>query len=136
MTVFICLDTRGGMMFNKRRQSRDVRVIEDIIRASAEKPLYISDFSEELFAGKRANIVCVQSPLDEAPSDACVFIENEHLGRHIDKIDKLIIYNWSEAYPFDFRLDIKPEECGFKIKSRREFVGNSHEKVTREDFIK
>lgn len=136
MTVFICVDLRGGMMFNKRRQSRDVRVIEDIIRASDGRVLYISGYSEELFSGKRADVVCLQNPLDMAPRDACVFVENEHLGKYIDKIDKLVIYNWGEAYPFDFKLDIDPQSVGFKIKSRREFVGNSHKKVTREDFIK
>ncbi len=136
MTVFVCVDSRGGMMFNKRRQSRDVRVIEDIIRASDGEILYISDYSEELFSGRRADVICVQNPLDTAPANACVFVEGEHLGEYIDKIDKLVIYNWGEAYPFDFKLDIAPKDVGFKIKSRREFVGNSHKKVTREDFIK
>lgn len=136
MTVFVCVDTRGGMTFNKRRQSRDKRVIEDIIRASDDGILYISDYSEELFSVSGASVICVPSPLDTAPNDAYVFIENEHLSRYADKIDRLIIYNWGEAYPFDFKLDIDPQKDGFKLKSRREFVGNSHKKVTREDFIK
>ena len=136
MTVFVCVDTRGGMTFNKRRQSRDIRVIEDILRVSKDGTLYISEFSRELFEGKRAKIVCDTAPLETAPNDAFVFIENEQIGKYTEKIDKLIVYNWGEPYPFDMKLDINPKECGFRLRSRREFVGNSHDKVTREDFTK
>ena len=50
MTVFVCIDDRGGMLFNKRRQSRDSKVIEDVVRTVGDGVLYISDFSELLFS--------------------------------------------------------------------------------------
>ena len=31
MDVFVCLDDRGGMFFNHRRQSRDRQVIQDML---------------------------------------------------------------------------------------------------------
>ena len=30
MKVIVCIDDNGGMLFNKRRQSRDRKVLEDI----------------------------------------------------------------------------------------------------------
>lgn len=136
MTVFVCTDLRGGMIFNGRRLSFDSEIIEDVIRYTGDGILYISDFSEDLFADSTASVICVPEPLYSASDDAFVFVENEAIIPHIDKIDRLIIYNFGEAYPYDVALDVKPTEVGFKLRSRRSFVGYSHDKVTREDFIK
>lgn len=136
MTVFICLDDRGGMLFNKRRQSRDAKVIEDVIRCSDDGLLYISDFSEKLFAESAASVISVPDPLEAAGEDAFVFCENMHLAPYLDKIDRLIIYKWNELYPSDFKIDVEVSKCGFRLKSRREFVGKAHKKITREDYVK
>ena len=136
MTVFVCIDDRGGMLFNKRRQSRDSRVIEDVIRTAEDGVLYISDFSEILFEESDASVISVPEPLESAGKEGFVFIENRHLSEHLDRIDRLIIYKWNRKYPSDFSLDVDPTAAGFKKKSTREFVGTSHEKITREDYVK
>ena len=136
MTVFVCIDDRGGMLFNKRRQSRDSRVIEDVIRTAEDGVLYISDFSEILFEESDASVISVPAPLESARSESFVFIENEHLKEYVDKIDRLIIYKWNRKYPSDFSLDVDPVAVGFKKKSTREFKGTSHDKITREDYVK
>ncbi len=136
MTVFVCVDDRGGMLFNKRRQSRDSKVIEDVARTVGEGLLYISDFSEILFAESDASVISVPDPLDSAGEGGFVFVENVHLGSHLDKIDRLIIYKWNRKYPCDFELDVTPTAAGFKKKSTREFKGTSHDKITREDYVK
>ena len=136
MTVFVCIDDRGGMLFNKRRQSRDSRVVEDIARTVGDGVLYISDFSEILFEESDASVISVPQPLESAAEDGFVFIENQHLGEYLDKIDRLIIYKWNRKYPYDFSIDVSPAQAGFKKKSTREFVGTSHEKITREDYVK
>ena len=92
MTVFVCIDDRGGMLFNKRRQSRDSKVIEDVARTVGEGLLYISDFSEILFAESDASVISVPDPLDSAGDGSFVFVENLHLGEYVDKIDRLILY--------------------------------------------
>lgn len=136
MTVFVCTCDRGGMLFNKRRQSRDSRVIEDMARTAENGVFYISDFSEALFAQSDASVLSVPDPLEVAGKDGFVFIENQHLGEYLDKIDRLIIYKWNRNYPFDFALDVDPVAAGFKKKSTREFKGTSHDKITREDYVK
>jgi hypothetical protein len=136
MTVFVCIDDRGGMLFNKRRQSRDSRVIEDVIRTADDGVLYISDFSEILFEESNASVISVPEPLESAGDGSFVFIENKHLGDYLDRIDRLIVYKWNRKYPSDFSLDVDPVAAGFKKKSTREFKGTSHDKITREDYVK
>ncbi len=136
MTVFVCIDDRGGMLFNKRRQSRDSRVIEDVARTVGDGVLYISDFSEILFEESDASVISVSEPLLSAGADGFAFIENEHLSEYLDKIDRLIIYKWNRKYPYDFALDVEPTSAGFRKRSTREFIGTSHDKITREDYVK
>ena len=40
MTVFVCLDDRGGMLFNLRRQSRDREQMADMLRLVGTRRLY------------------------------------------------------------------------------------------------
>ena len=136
MTVFICIDDRGGMMFNKRRQSRDRRVIEDVVRTADDGAIYITDYSEPLFADSEASVIAVTDPMASATDGSYAFIENLHLEEYKDKIEKLIIYKWNRLYPSDFSLDIKPREIGLKLKNKREFVGTSHDKITREEYTR
>ncbi|MBQ8689536.1 MAG: ribonuclease Z [Clostridia bacterium] len=136
MTVFVCIDERGGMMFNKRRQSRDRRLIDDIARHAGDAAIYISDYSESLFEESEASVICVSNPLESAREDSFVFVENLPLYGHLDKIDTLVIYNWNRHYPSDVKLDIKPLEVGFRLGDSYDFEGSSHEKITKEVYIK
>ena len=47
MTVYFCLDDRGGLTFNGRRLSRDAAVLADM---TGEGMLTIDPFSEKLLA--------------------------------------------------------------------------------------
>ena len=50
MTLIFCVDERGGIEFNGRRQSRDAAVCEDIISSLGGK-IEMSEYSAPLFAG-------------------------------------------------------------------------------------
>ena len=134
MTVFVCVDDRGGMTFNSRRQSRDERLIDDVLRHTGDSPLYVTDFSEELFENTDACIISVPSPLDTSVTGAFVFIENLALLPHVDKIKTLVIYRWNRAYPYDTALDIDPLKHGFKAPRVTEFEGKSHKIITKEVY--
>ncbi len=131
MTVIVCISEGGGMLFNKRRQSRDALVILDIAKFVCEKTLFISDFSASLFESSTASVIAVSNPLESADENDAVFIEDRELMPYVDKIQELVIYNWNRTYPADFLLDLKPEESGMTLVSEVEFAGKSHEKVTR-----
>lgn len=124
------------MMFNKRRQSRDKRVIEDVARTADDGAIYISAYSEPLFAESEASVIAVSDPLLSAGEDGYAFIEDLPLGKYAEKITRLVVYRWNRLYPSDFSLDVKPKEMGLRLKNRRDFVGTSHDKITREEYAK
>ena len=136
MTVFVCIDERGGMMFNKRRQSRDRKLIEDLVRHANDAAIYISDYSESLFEESEASVICVSNPLESARRDSCAFVENISISEYLSKIDTLVIYNWNRHYPSDMKLDVIPSEAGFKLLESYDFEGFSHEKITKEVYVR
>ena len=136
MTVFLCIDDRGGMLFNKRRQSRDSKLIADVCETVGDGILYVSDFSEMLFSESECSVISIPAPLGMAKKDGFVFVENFHIGDFLENIDTLIIYKWNKKYPYDFSLDVIPEQCGYTLTEKFDFCGSSHEKITKEIYKK
>ena len=66
MKLVICVDDRGGMLFNKRRVSRDKLMIEDMAKDLDGGELYISSFSEKLLADSGIDIKISSSFLKKA----------------------------------------------------------------------
>ena len=131
MTVFVCVDDKGGMTFNGRRQSRDSAIIKDLAKHTDDGVLYISDFSERLFEDSEASVISVSSPLDSAYPDGYAFVENTPLCEHKNKIDRLVIYKWNRHYPSDKKLDISPDELKMHLVESYDFPGTSHDKITK-----
>ena len=127
MTIYVCLDDRNGMLFNKRRQSRDIKVLEDI-RKSADV-LTIDPFSEKLI--QEAEIPYVLAP-EEIPEDAHFFAEARDLSELLPRASKLVIYRWNRHYPADVRFE--GDLSAFRLESREEFPGKSHEIITKEVY--
>lgn len=133
MKIIVCVDDQNGMMFNKRRQSRDSVLIQDVLNSTTGGHLLIAPYSKILFqdCDKGAYIVS-DSLLDDALSDDSCFIENKSLLPYSDRIDELIIYRWNRTYPADMHLDIDPTALSMMLVSTTEFAGSSHEKITKE----
>ena len=136
MTAIVCIEDRGGMTFMRRRLSKDKVLTEDIVKTVGDGILYISDFSESLFAKSDISVMSVSNPLDSAEAGDYAFIENSGLKESLEKIEVLIIYKWNRKYPFDFSLDVEPEKCGFSLKESYDFKGSSHDKITKEIYVK
>ena len=128
MTIYVCLDDRNGMLFNKRRQSRDIKVLEDI-RESVPDVLTIDPFSEKLI--REAEIPYVLAT-EEIPEDAHFFVEARDLAELLPRASKLVIYRWNRHYPADVRFE--GDLSGFRPESREEFPGKSHETITKEVY--
>ena len=133
--VAITLDDNGGMMFNKRRQSRDKRLIADLC-AKTTGYIYISPYSELLFEEYRDRIKVVDNPLADCPDGAVAFIEGLKLSEYISEIEELFVYKWNRLYPSDVKIDIDIKGAGFKMSAKYEFTGNSHDKITKEVYKK
>ena len=132
MTAIVCICDGGGMLFNNRRLSRDRLLMENLSAFIGDGALYISDFSERLFEKSDLCTIVASEPLDCAKKEDFVFVENQSLAQHKDKIERLVIYKWNRSYPFDFSLDISPEKEKMTLTESGDFKGSSHEKITRE----
>jgi len=129
MTLYICLDDRNGLKFNKRRQSRDAAVLADIQSRITGK-LLIEPFSEKLI--QAAEIPYVLPP--ETAED--YFAEDVPSEDILAQTEKLIIYRWNRHYPADVRWNPDFSAMGFSLQESTEFPGTSHEKITREVYKK
>ena len=129
MTLYICLDDRNGLRFNKRRQSRDAALLEDI-RARLTGNLRIEPFSEKLI--QEAEIPYVLPP--ERAED--IFLEDVPSEEVLSACEKVVLYRWNRHYPADVRWDPDLEERGFTLAETGDFPGKSHETITREVYVK
>lgn len=133
MRVIVCLDDRNGMLFNRRRQSRDRRVIEDILRELGEKRLLVNGFSAPLFERAGERIRVEDDPLAAAGREDVCFVENLPLAPWAAAIERLTVYRWNRVYPADMRLDLALES-GWHLVAASDFPGFSHEKITKEIY--
>ncbi len=136
MHVIVCLDNQNGMLFNHRRQSRDRAVIVDILQHLDGRILKVRKCSEDIFPVDGETIwVSERSPEDVAAEEVC-FVEDAPLCPVLDKITTLTIYRWNRDYPGDFYLDIDPVQAGFRLQTSTEFPGYSHDKITKEVYVR
>lgn len=133
MNVIVCVDDCFGMLFNNRRQSKDIVLTNRIIEMSNLSRLWVGEFSRSLFENFDTNIMFIDDEFLEkaAPGDFC-FVENCQLTPFIDKIEKLIVFKWNRSYPSDFNLDIDLSD--WKLISTSDFIGNSHKKITKDVY--
>lgn len=132
MKVIICIDDNKGMLFNNRRQSRDAKVLEDIVSLTNE--VWIDSFSEKLFEGANVKINVDPMFLDKAGTSEFCFVENQKLLPYVDDIEQLIVYKWNRSYPSDFKLDL--DLNSWKLVEAVDFAGTSHDTITREIYCK
>jgi len=137
MTVIACVDDRGGMLFNNRRQSRDEMVLKRISDITENSTLFVSEFSKKLFEDAGiASVKVSDSFLDEAQKGDYCFIENVLPGGYKERIEQIVLYRWNRKYPGDFFFDIDVTGDGWRCISKVDFAGSSHEKITEEVYIR
>lgn len=119
-TVIICLDKRDGLSFCGRRLSRDAKIFEDIQK----------DFGEVAVS----NDISLDF-LPNVKGSPAVFCEVEIPSGYIECCNKVIIYRFDRAYPFDVSLQSGFYD-NFKLAAKTEFAGNSHDKIFKEIWEK
>lgn len=133
MNLIVCIENNGGLAFNGRRLSRDRAVAEDILNSIKGARLFIAPYSKTLF--KTGEYISCQDYLLRAGADDCCFVEREDIAPYLDKTEKMILYKWNRDYPFDLRFDSGILDR-FILTEITEFAGYSHEKITKEVYIK
>lgn len=137
MKLILCVDDHLGMMFHKRRQSRDRILCEDILRMTEGHVLRMNAYSYGLFQEFFPKHLQVQEDFLEKsdPNDFC-FVENLDASQYVHQIQEIYIYHWNRTYPWDLKCEIRFWEKPWKLREQREFAGNSHEKITLEVYEK
>ena len=124
------------MTFNHRRQSRDRLLIEDLLQTVGEGRLWIAPYSVPLFEEKEKAPSVSETFLCEARAGEWCFVENQPCAPFLADVEDVTVYWWNRHYPSDTCFDIDLEGEGFSVTARTEFVGSSHEKITKEVFAR
>ncbi len=128
MKLIVCLDDKNGMLFNNRRQSRDKVLIENMLEFCKGEQLYTNEYSAKLFPENSVKIC-------EKPEDiekGYFFAEN--IFPNEENFEEIIVYKWNRVYPADVRFNIDLEN--WILTETVDFEGSSHEKITREIYVR
>ena len=136
MTLILCVDDRGELSFNGRRQSQDRRVREDLLTMAAGGALWMDDYSRRQFTEPEAAAIRVdRDPAARAAEgDGLCLLELQDPKAALGWADRLVLYRWGRHYPADRRLDLPPE--GWRLEGQTEFPGRSHDMITKEIYVK
>lgn len=134
MKLVCCVDDIMGMAFFGRRQSRDSLLYEDLAKESCGKAIHMQQRSAALFANTDANIFVSEAPWDTAGDDEFCFVEFCSPSSFEDRVREIILYRWNRRYQSDLKFDI--DLSSWSKVSEAQFTGSSHEKISKEVFIR
>ncbi len=138
MKIILCIDDKNGMMFNKRRQSQDRLLREQMLQITSPASLWMSEYSAKQFSdilGDEPRIQVSNDFLSMIPAEAYCFIEDAALPAP-ETVDTLILYRWNRHYPSDRKFDWDLAALGFTLQGTSDFPGSSHEVITEEIYIR
>lgn len=133
MTLILCIDNNFGLMFNKRRQSRDRAVLEDIKNSFAGEKIFISPYSEKLL--NEAGIDYTLCDNFETQDGIC-FIEDKYNSALLAVANEVILYHWGKVYPADVKFDFQLLAADFTLAESTVFKGTSHNEIKKERYTR
>lgn len=136
MKIFVCLDEAGGMLFNKRRQSSDRVVRENMLEMLGENPLYVNSYTAKQFTEEESSQIILDDNCLINGKNGYAFVENITPGEYLLEIEQIVVYRWKRKYPADFFFDIDLTSADWELISSEEFAGHSHEVIGKEIYQK
>ena len=132
MILAFCIDDNGGMLFNRRRQSQDRALREDLLREADGRILWMNAYSAKQFDPPPEAIrIAEDFPEQAGPGEFC-FLETADPALWAERAERLVLYRWNRRYPSDLRCTLSLE--GWTLERREEFPGYSHETITKEVY--
>ena len=129
MILAVCVDDKLGMLFNKRRQSKDRELRKDLLSLT-DQVLWVNEYTAKQFTEDEKMWLNIREDyLDEIGEDDICFVENLPLAEYEKRTTKLIIYHWNRIYPSDTPFPFNLSR--WELESEYEFKGYSHDKITR-----
>lgn len=135
MILIVCVDDNGGMLFNKRRQSSDRAVIQEILKVTGGEMLRMNNYSRPLFP--QTAPVCVEANflLKAAPGQYC-FVEDFDVEPFMAQAEKVILFCWNKSYPFDLCFPMERLKRDYRRILAKSLPGNSHEEIRMEVHVR
>lgn len=133
MKIILCLDDKNGMLFNRRRQSKDSALRAHVLEMTAGSSLWMNAYSAAQFEGA-ASITVDEDFLEKAGEQDYCFLENTDISAYAHKVTGVIIYRWNREYPRDMTFPAELFADRWKLAEREDFPGNSHERITEEVY--
>lgn len=136
MILIVCLDNNNGMMFNNRRQSQDRILRNNIIEMTSGKRLWMNHYSMKQFENEYEQINVDDSFMLEATEGDYCFLEDNDASEYEKWIEQIVVYRWNRDYPLDLEFAIPLKSGKWRLESSADFVGSSHDKITKEVYVK
>ena len=95
----------------------------------------MSPYSRGLFP-EAADICAGWDFLQAAGSEDLCFLETEDPAPWMSKANKIILFCWNRAYPFDLQFPRKQLFGSWQLVRAEDFPGNSHDRITMEVYEK
>lgn len=129
MILAVCVDNRMGMMFNRRRLSKDALLREKLLELSGGS-LRMSTYSAKQF---EAQVYAGDDYLSGAGAEDWCFVENDDYAPFSDAIERIVLFKWNRDYPADLHFSFPGQ---WQLTSSLDFPGKSHETITMEVYEK
>lgn len=135
MKIIVCLDDKNGMLFNRRRQSKDSILREKLLEKVGNETVWMNAYSASQFPQTAPNMKIDELFLEKAGQGEYCFVENVNVTEFAPRVEELTVYRWNRAYPADTKFPIELFEKRGKLISRVDFAGSSHERITEEVYV-
>lgn len=133
MILMVCIDDRGGLMFNHRRQSRDRVLCARMLEIAKGKGLHVTPYTQKIFDAA-APLRVTDEPWLTAGTGEYYFAEDGQIP--MENVERVYLYRWNRAYPGDRFFDCDLAALGFELAHSEDFVGSSHDRITEEIYVK
>lgn len=135
MILCVTVDNNMGMTFNNRRQSQDKLLRNYLIEMTRKSRLWINNYTAQQFeVPLEGHIQVDDNFLNKAKEGDFCFVENLKVSQYQNRIKKIILFKWNRVYPADTYFDIPLTKDSWELTSVIEFEGNSHKKITKEEW--
>ena len=133
MKLIVCIDEKGGMLFNGRRQSSDSMVIKRIFEFTEPHIIWMKQYSQMLFNDHIRTRIDDDCLAKADLQDYC-FLEDEDPTTFFADVEEIVIFCWNRLYPADlfFPVNLVKEKWG--LAYTEEFAGSSHDRITMEVY--
>ena len=136
MTVIICVDDNGGVMFNSRRQSQDKILRAKVLSMLNGKQLLVSPYTaKQFFPDDQPHLHVSDNCYQEASLEDICFAEDSLPNLSDHSLLSIVLFKWNRVYPADRFFDTSALKS-WNLISTEDFSGNSHEKITMEVYVK